>query len=75
MNTTKSIPAISDPVQAAAAIMEHIAAIDALLNGIEWQSVSAEDIAQDANVYLTDMTDNLKQAVDRENEWYAKRGE
>jgi hypothetical protein len=75
MNTTKSIPAISDPVQAAAAIMEHVAAIDALLNGIKWHSVRAEDIAQDVSVAMTEAMDVLGDALKDQDEWHAERGE
>ncbi len=75
MTETKSIPAIRDPAQAAASIMEHVAAIDALLNGIRWHSVRAEDIAQDVSVSLDGAMDCLKDALKEQDEWHQERGE
>lgn len=70
-----TIPAIRDPAQAAAAIMEHVAAIDALLNGIKWHSARAENIAEDVSVSLSGAMDYLNAALKQQDEWHQERGE
>lgn len=67
-------PAPRDPAAVRAAILDHIAAIDALLNGVAWSSVDAENIAQDVGEHLTDAQDALEAAVYSEAEWHRERG-
>lgn len=73
-DTILKIPAIRDPAEAARAIAEHVAAIDALLNGVRWNNDIADAYTQDAQRYLTEVADCVKRAVELEGEWHRERG-
>ena len=68
---TISIPAVHDPAAAVRAVAEHIAAIDALLNGASWESVPAWQTVTDALGCLSDFQSLLGLAAQIE----AKRRE
>ncbi len=70
-----TIQAPRDPAEVKARIMEHIAAIDALLNGMTWDNNEANDCAQDAGVHLTDAANYVELAFEREETYVAPRAE
>jgi hypothetical protein len=72
---TIKIPAIRDPEAAARAIADHVAAIDAILGGLTWNCVQADDMAHEAGSDFTEALSGVNLAVRLENEWRGENGE
>lgn len=62
-----TIPAPRDLASVKTAIMDHIAAIDALMNSVSWECKAAEAWAEDAGAYFTDAADCVERAVSLES--------
>jgi hypothetical protein len=52
-----------------AEIRTHIAAVDALVNGISWNCAQASGYAEDVSVYLTNAQDAIENAMRSEDAW------